>query len=92
MDYTTQNYMVKLFKMLSNGNRLRIVTLLLKENKPLRVSDIADVLHMEQSTLSSHLTRMRENKVLKAKQHGIHMYYSIGDPNIGKMLKLITPI
>lgn len=90
MDYATQNYMVKLFKMLSNSKRLQILNLLSK-GKPLCVGDIADSLQMEQSTLSNHLTRMRENKIISAEQQGMHMLYSLRDPNIGKLLTRITP-
>ena len=91
MNYATQNYLVKLFKILSNSKRLQIVHILSK-GKPLSVTEIADSLKMEQSTLSNHLTRMRDNKVINAEQRGMHMYYSLSDPNVSKLLKQITPV
>lgn len=87
MNMATQNYLVRLFKMLSNARRLEILDLLLKSPKPLCVSDMLDQLKMEQSTLSSQLTRLRENKVIKARQNGLHMYYTINDPNVETLLK-----
>lgn len=92
MNHLTQNYMVKLFKMLSNSNRLRVLHLLWHHKEPLYVGDIAEKLQLEQSTLSSHLTRLRENKVIRAEQRGLHMYYSIRDPNIGRMLTLLGAV
>ena len=90
MDTRTHNYMVKLFKLLSNSNRLRILELLFSSKEPLTVNTIGERLNIEQSNLSNHLTRMRENKLIKAKQDGIHMYYSLSDPNVAVILRNVT--
>ena len=87
MDNKTHNYLVKLLKILSNSNRLNILDLLLNSKTPLTVNEIAERLDIGQSNLSAHLTRMRENKIVRAKQDGLHMYYSVADPNVAVILR-----
>jgi DNA-binding transcriptional ArsR family regulator len=89
-DFYKRNYMVKLFKILGNAKRLQILQLL-DENKttPLTVNDIARRLRIAQANLSTHLVRMRENGLIKAKQDGLNMYYSIKDENAIRFIKMI---
>ena len=79
MNYREQNFSVKLYKLMSNANRLKIINLLSRSPQGLKVTDIAEELNLEMSNVSNHLLRLRENRVLKAKQTGNHMYYSIRD-------------
>ena len=82
------NYLTKVFKILSNSNRLRIVELLLdQQNQTLTVNEISEQLAIEQSLLSSHLRKMRDANIVKARQDSTNMYYSIKDQNIIKHLK-----
>ena len=82
MPYYKHNYMVKLFKILANSNRLKILEIL-NSNKtsPLTVNQLAELLPISQKTLSNHLGKMRDNGILKAKQSGLNMYYFIKDEN-----------
>jgi len=82
MQYYKHNYMVKLFKILANSNRLKILEIL-NSNKasPLTVNQLAELLPITQKTLSNHLGKMRDNGIIKAKQSGLNMYYSIKDDN-----------
>ena len=89
MDHKTHNYMVKLFKILSNSHRLQVLELLLSSKEPLMVNTIAERLNIEQSNLSAHLTRMRDNKIVRAKQDGLNMYYEVSDPNVAAILKTV---
>jgi len=90
MDFYKQNYMVKLFKILANPNRLKILQLLEQNKaKPLTVTELAGQLPISQATLSTHLTRMRENGIIKAKQSGQSMYYSIKDENAAKFARMV---
>jgi DNA-binding transcriptional ArsR family regulator len=89
-DYYKQNYMVKLFKILANTNRLKILqTLAANQVKPLNVNELSEQLGINQGTLSTHLTRMRENGIIKAKQSGLNMFYSIKDENAIKLINMI---
>ena len=92
MKFSQHNYQVRLFKILSNSNRLRVLELLLNSRKALTVTFIADQLKIEQGNLSAHLTRMRENGIVTAKQDGSNMYYSVKDPNVARVLRAATPL
>lgn len=91
MNMATQNYLLRVFKMLSNARRLEIVDLLARSPTPLCVTEIMETLKMEQSSLSTQLTRLRENKIIKARQDGLHMYYMLSDPNIDNLLRQFRP-
>jgi DNA-binding transcriptional ArsR family regulator len=81
--------MVKLFKVLANTNRLKILQLLEQHaSKPLTVNELADLLPISQGTLSTHLTKMRLTGIIKAKQSGSKMYYSIKDENALKFVQM----
>jgi len=82
--------MLKLFKILANANRIKILQLLLENQAtPITVNDIAERMNINQGTLSTHLTRMRENGIIKAKQSGLNMFYSIKDENAMKFISMI---
>jgi DNA-binding transcriptional ArsR family regulator len=82
MTYYKHNYLVKLFKILANSNRLKILEILDRnKEQPLTVNELADQLPISQKTLSNHLAKMRDNGIVKAKQSGLNMYYSIKDDN-----------
>lgn len=90
MNYYKQNYMVKFFKIMANAKRLQILQLLdANKNAPLTVNEIAEKLGVAQANLSTHLTRMRENGIIKAKQSGLNMFYSIKDENAIKFISMI---
>lgn len=65
----------KLFKAISDKQRLRIIALLMKG--PLVVNDIKTVLHLSMSTVSQHLAILREANWLIDTKQGRWVYYSI---------------
>lgn len=83
-------YRVKLFKIMGNYNRLRVLELLMTQEAPLTVCQIADRLRIGQPTLSTHLRRMQENGFLTARQDGANMFYAIKDPNIERLLRAVV--
>lgn len=69
----------KLFKAISDKQRLRILALLTRG--PLVVNDIKTVLHLSMSTVSQHLSILREANLLLDNKQGRWVIYSI-NPNI----------
>ena len=53
-------YLVKIFKALSDTNRIRILKML--QVRPLCVCEISDVLCLANSTVSKHLSILKDNK------------------------------
>ena len=89
MEYTKHNHAIKVLKMMSNSNRLKVLELLWRADAPINVGDIAAKLGIEVSNLSNHLFKLRAVGLVKAKQHGSNMYYSIKDPLVERFLKSI---
>ena len=67
----------RLFKALSDENRLRILALLGKGE--LCVCDLMAVLDLPQSTVSRHLAYLRNVGLVEDQRHGIWMFYRLAD-------------
>lgn len=69
-----------LFKMFSDPTRLKILSLLFKEE--LCVCDISVLLEMTQSAVSHQLSVLRQNRLIKYRRSGKNVYYSLDDEHI----------
>jgi ArsR family transcriptional regulator, arsenate/arsenite/antimonite-responsive transcriptional repressor len=68
-----------LFQSLEDETRLRILALLLEEEE-LCVCDLMAVLQLPQSTVSRHLSHLRNVGWLRDRREGVWIYYSILKP------------
>lgn len=75
-----------LFKVFGDSTRLRVMVLL--SDKELAVSDIAEKLKMEQSTISHQLRVLRQNKLVRVRRDGKQMYYSLDDDHVKKIIEM----
>jgi ArsR family transcriptional regulator len=86
-----RNY-VKIFKALSDSNRLRILKML--ENNPMCVCEIRAVLNLANSTVSKHLSLLREAGFILDEKNGKWVDYKLNDktdnPQVRKLMKLLT--
>ena len=87
MQYNRHNYLIKTFKALANSNRLKIVDLLCADGKEILVGQISEVLGISQALVFQHLSKLRDVEIVKARQDGLNMFYSIKDKNIALFLK-----
>ena len=71
----------QIFKALSDETRLRIITLLLG-GEELCVCDIMAALDLPQSTVSRHLSYLRNTGLVDDRRQGIWMYYRINKEGI----------
>ena len=67
--------LVKIFKALSDTSRLRILKML--EERPLCVCEIRDVLGLANSTVSKHLSLLRDVDFILDDKDGRWVYYSL---------------
>ena len=67
------------FATAASPHRLRIL-LYLSEAEELCVCDLAELLHLNMTTVSAHLNRMKLQGVLKTRRDAQMIYYSIADP------------
>jgi ArsR family transcriptional regulator len=74
-------------KALAHPVRLQIVGFLRKGEQ--NVGSIVKALGIQQSSLSRHLTILKESGILNARQQGLLIYYYIADQDIFKVLKPI---
>jgi len=72
------NEMTKIFKALSDEDRLRI--LLMLEVKPLCVCEITEMLKLATSTVSKHLSTLREAGFIIDTKDGKWVNYRLSDP------------
>jgi len=67
--------LVKIFKALSEPNRIRILKML--EKRPLCVCEITSILELANSTVSQHLTALKEAGLIYADKEGKWIYYKL---------------
>jgi ArsR family transcriptional regulator len=81
----------KLFKSLSDSNRLRILKML--QLKPLCVCEITDVLQLATSTVSRHLSILKETGFIIEEKDGKWVNYMINpypdDPRISSIISTL---
>lgn len=81
----------KLFKSLSDPNRLRILKML--QIKPLCVCEITDVLELATSTVSKHLSILKETGFIIEEKDGKWVNYMINprpeDPRISSIISTL---
>ena len=71
----------QIFKALGDETRLRIMALLMR-GQELCVCDIMAALNLPQSTISRHLSYLRNTGLVDDRRQGIWMYYRINNARI----------
>lgn len=69
---------VKVLRLISEESKLRIMLLLAKEGA-CRVTEICEALQMHQSTISHHLSLLRNADLVTTERKGTNIYYDIND-------------
>lgn len=79
-------WVAKILKIISHPVRLEILEVLETE-EPITVSEIQERIEadVEQSMLSHHLAKMRDNGILKAQKRGKNIFYSILERRVLKI-------
>lgn len=82
---------VKIFKALSDPNRLRIIKML--QIRPLCVCEITEVLQLATSTVSKHLSILRDSELIMDEKDGkwvnYYLNHSAADEHVSKLLPLL---
>jgi len=76
-DYVKKS--VKILKLLSEESRLRIMLYLAKEG-PCAVSELAEALDLNITTLSHHLSLLRASDMVFTARNGKNIFYDIHEP------------
>ncbi len=75
----------KIFKLLSEPNRLKILCSLALECRP--VSDIIEDTGLSQTNVSFHLRTLREAGLVRPERKGAFIYYCLPDPELLSLLE-----
>ena len=92
MNYKQQNYAVKIFKLMSNHNRLKMLDYIAQNKGKLTVNEIAKEFEIDDKTVSGYLIKLKDNGLLKASQSGTNMYYSIKDERVVAVIELVKKL
>ena len=84
VDDPTIEILSKLFKLLNDPNRLKIVFAIGKESKA--VSEIMQMTKLPQTLVSFHLRPLRESGILSTERRGAFIYYSATEPGLIDLL------
>ncbi|NOZ73848.1 MAG: winged helix-turn-helix transcriptional regulator [FCB group bacterium] len=82
--------LVNTFKALSDSNRLRILKVL--EPKPLCVCEITDVLQLAPSTVSKHLSILRDAEFIVSDKEGKWVNYRLNRDHTNEYVRHLLPL
>jgi len=74
-------------KQLANKQRLMILCHLVDGEKS--VSELQNLLGIQQSSLSQHLAKLRNQQIIEPRREAQNMYYSITDQNAFQVIQLL---
>ncbi len=86
IDEETYQELSEFFKTLSNVTRLKIISLL--SLKDLHVSEICEILNLNQTTVSNQLRILRANNIVKYEKEGQMVRYSLTYHHIELIYKI----
>ena len=78
MDEKVLDSLSRLFKLLNDPNRLKILFAIGKETKS--VSEIMDETSLPQTLVSFHLRPLRESGIVLTERKGAFIYYGLSEP------------
>ena len=81
----------KILQLISDPNRLVIVTLLVK-NRKMSANEFLSSTTCKQATLSHHLNEMVDGELLKCKKKGNKVFYSLNASKYGQLLNFLGKI
>lgn len=84
MDDALIGQVTETFKALSDPTRIKILHLLSQQEHS--VSDIANTLEMQQSTISHQLQYLRQLRLVKSRREKNRRYYSLDDNHVMNLL------
>jgi len=75
---------VEVFRMLADPTRVRILWILLEDERP--VNDIAQALDKPQSAVSQHLAKLRLARLVLPRRHGTQVFYRVANDHVRQLV------
>ncbi len=88
MKLTNSNaaHLAELFNALSDPNRLRIISTLLKGER--NVGDLAAGIDLSESAVSHQLRGLRQMRLVRARKAGRQVFYSLDDDHVARLFQM----
>ncbi len=90
VDHDAIEILSRLFKLLNDKNRLKILFTIGKDKKS--VSEIVEETGLSQTLVSFHLRPLRESGILSAERKGAFIYYSLTEPTLIDILQSLAGV
>ena len=74
------------------GNEKRLMILCQLGRDEYSVGELLPLIGLSQSALSQHLAMLRDKKLVKTRRQSQTIYYSVADPNAGRILEALYGI
>ena len=74
------------------GNRHRLMILCQLHNGEAGVSELQRALGLSQSSLSQHLARLREDKLVNTRRESQAIYYSLATDDVSRVIALLAEL
>lgn len=87
IDAAQAGELVRLFDVLSNDTRLRLLHALERAGE-LNVTELAAALEMAPQAVSNQLRRLADGRIVASRRDGIRVYYRVADPCVAGLLDL----
>lgn len=87
-DYQISDDDVQMLRALAHPLRLRLVQELIKRGT-CNVSKLQEILDIPQSTVSQHLTKLKQTKVVQYERKGLEVYYKVHDEKINNVMNTL---
>lgn len=88
LDLDKAQRMAEFFRLLGDGNRLRIISLLAKQD--LCVCDLAHLLTMSESAVSHQLRTLRSLRLVSHSKRGRRVYYRLLDHHVLELYQSVA--
>ncbi|MCP8969495.1 ArsR/SmtB family transcription factor [Ectobacillus ponti] len=79
---------IQMLKAIAHPLRLRLVRELLKRGT-CNVTQLQELLQIPQSTVSQHLTKLKQSRVVQFDRRGLEVYYKVQDERIRKVMETL---
>lgn len=75
-----------LFKALSHPARIRVLEILVANDRPTGVAEFLDDTGIEPTLMSQHLSVLKRHRVVRAERVGNAVYYELAHPSVADLL------
>lgn len=85
LDEQTAAQVAELFNALSDTSRVRMISVLAKQE--MNVGELAEAVDLSESAVSHHLRGLRQMRLVRARKEGRYVYYALDDDHVADLFQ-----